>query len=305
MPYLLHVVKGKEKRVIEVFGHHGVAAKKALIGEYVVTYDPKFEELRYLDSISGYIRNISPIEDEEVGRFLGLSETVFPKSRMETGCIVRILSGEYQGLPGDSPPPCGRQGGGGRDHLRETEARHTGSGRCRAGRASGGIHSVKGSGRIVGYAVNRKTISVRIEMSGAAPIIDELNQYKGKMKTIRLDTFQLVGKIESITISKNVGFLVHMARLDFINRRLFRLMEKEPLVVEVSTTQQDKLLYFLDTIARKRSRKPEDLLFELTSFKKRDGNGPGQDDPRQEVCFRSLRGPVERRLRQDQQTIGY
>ena len=41
MPYLLHVVKGKEKRVIEVFGHHGVAAKKALIGEYVVTYDPE------------------------------------------------------------------------------------------------------------------------------------------------------------------------------------------------------------------------------------------------------------------------
>lgn len=47
MPYLLHVLKGKEKRVIEVFGHHRVAAKKALIGEYVVTYDPKCEELRY------------------------------------------------------------------------------------------------------------------------------------------------------------------------------------------------------------------------------------------------------------------
>jgi transcription antitermination factor NusG len=100
MPYLLHVVKGKEKRVIEVFVHHGVAAKKALIGEYVVTYDPKCEELRYLDSISGYIRNVSPIEDEEVGRFLGLSETVFPKSSMETGCIVRILSGEYRDFRG-------------------------------------------------------------------------------------------------------------------------------------------------------------------------------------------------------------
>ena len=100
MPYLLHVVKGKEKRVIEVFGHHGVAAKKALIGEYVVTYDPKSEELRYLDSISGYIRNISSIEDSEVGRFLGLSETVFPKSSVETGCIVRILSGEYQDFRG-------------------------------------------------------------------------------------------------------------------------------------------------------------------------------------------------------------
>ena len=77
-----------------------MAAKKALIGEYVVAYDPKSEELRYLDSISGYIRNISPIEDEEVGRFLGLSETVFPKSSMEAGCIVRVLSGEYQDFRG-------------------------------------------------------------------------------------------------------------------------------------------------------------------------------------------------------------
>jgi transcription antitermination factor NusG len=100
MPYLLHVVKGKEKRVVEVFGHHGVAARKALIGEYVVAYDPKSEELRYLDSISGYIRNMSPIEDREVGRFLGLSEAVFPKFTMETGCIVRILSGEYQDFRG-------------------------------------------------------------------------------------------------------------------------------------------------------------------------------------------------------------
>ncbi len=100
MPYLLHVVKGKEKRVVEVLGLHGVAAKKALIGEYVVTYDPKSEELRYLDSISGYIRNVSPIEDEEVGRFLGLSETIVPKSGVEAGSIVRILSGEYRDFRG-------------------------------------------------------------------------------------------------------------------------------------------------------------------------------------------------------------
>ena len=127
---------------------------------------------------------------------------------------------------------------------------------------------MKGSGRIVGYAVNRKTISVRIEMSGAAPIIDELERCKDKQKTIRLDTFQLVGKIESITISRNVGFLIHTARLDFINRRLFRLMEKEPLAIEVSTTQQDKLLYFLDTIARRRNRKADELLFELHPSRK-------------------------------------
>ena len=144
---------------------------------------------------------------------------------------------------------------------------------------------MKGSGRIISYAVNRKTISLRIEMSGRAPIIDELELYKGKQKTIRLDAFQVVGKIESITISRNVGFLVHTARLDFIHHRLFRLMEKESLAIEVSTTHQDKLLYFLATIARKRNRKAEDLLFELSSFSKRDENGPERTIPGKRSVF--------------------
>jgi hypothetical protein len=144
---------------------------------------------------------------------------------------------------------------------------------------------VKGSGRIVGYAVNRKTISVRIELSGAMAFLDELERYKGKTKTIRLDVFHVVGKIESITISKNVGFLMHLPRLDFINRRLFRLMEKEPLIIEVSTPEQDKLFYFLETVAKKRNRKAGDLLFELSSFKKRDGKGPEQTIPGKTSVF--------------------
>ena len=116
---------------------------------------------------------------------------------------------------------------------------------------------MKGNGRITGYAVNKKTISVQIELSGASTVVDELERYKGKMKTIKLDAFQVVGKIESITIRRSVGFLIHTKKLDFINRRLFHLMEKEPLAIQVSTAQQDKLLYLLDTIAGKevRSRK--------------------------------------------------
>ena len=94
-----------------------------------------------------------------------------------------------------------------------------------------------------------------------------------------------MGKIESITINRNVGFLIHVARLDFINRQIFRLMEREPLTIEVSTTQQDKLLYFLETVAKKRSKKAADLLFELSSFKKRDGKGPEQAIPGKSSVF--------------------
>ena len=144
---------------------------------------------------------------------------------------------------------------------------------------------MKGNGRITGYAVNKKAISVQIELSGAVAAVDELERYKGKMKTLRLDSFQVVGKIESITIRRSVGFLIHTAKLDFINRGLFRLIEKESLTIEVSTTLQDKLLYLLDTIAGKRGRKPEDLLFELTSFKKKDGDGPEKTIPGKRSVF--------------------
>ena len=144
---------------------------------------------------------------------------------------------------------------------------------------------MKGNGRITGYTVNKKTISVQVELSGATAVVDELERCKGKMKTIRLDAFQVVGRIESITIRRNVGFLIHAARFDFINRRLFHLMEKEPLTVQVSTPQQDKLLYLLDTIAKKRSQKPDDLLFELSSFKKKDGDGPEKTIPGKRSVF--------------------
>jgi len=132
---------------------------------------------------------------------------------------------------------------------------------------------MKGTGRIVSYAVNQKNISLRIEMTGQPATVDELEQYKGKSKTLRLDVFELVGKIDSITLSKTVGLLVHAARFDSVSRRLFALLDKGSLTIEVTTSEQDKLLYFLDTVAKARNRKKEDLLFDLSSFTKNNGSG--------------------------------
>ena len=126
---------------------------------------------------------------------------------------------------------------------------------------------------------------MQVELSGAVTVVDELERYKGRMKTIRLDTFQVVGKIESITIRRNVGFLIHAARLDFINRRLFRLMEKEPMTIKVSTPQQDKLLYLLDTIAKKRSQKTGRPPVRAVFFQKEDGDGPEKTIPGKRSVF--------------------
>ena len=164
---------------------------------------------------------------------------------------------------------------------------------------------MKGNGRIAGYAVNRKTISVQIELSGATAVVDELERYKGKMKTIRLDTFQVVGKIESITIRRSVGFLIHAARLDFINRRLFRLMEKESLDHrgEHAAAGQAALPPRYD--CQEAESEAGGPPVRAVLFQKKRRRRTGKDNPRQEVGLRSLGGPVERRLRQDQEAIGH
>ncbi len=100
MPYLFRVARGKEKKVVEVFGQHGVLAKKALIGEYVVACDPRAENLRHLDSVRGYIRGISTIEDKDLARFLGMRDLVPPARGLQAGQIVRILSGEFEDFRG-------------------------------------------------------------------------------------------------------------------------------------------------------------------------------------------------------------
>jgi hypothetical protein len=100
MPYLFHVTRGKEKKVVDIFGQHGVLAKKALIGEYVVACDPRAQNLRYLDSVRGYIRNIATIEDKDLGRFLGMREVILPARGLKAGQIVRILSGEFEDFRG-------------------------------------------------------------------------------------------------------------------------------------------------------------------------------------------------------------
>ena len=155
---------------------------------------------------------------------------------------------------------------------------------------------MKGNGRITGYAVNKKTISVQIELSGAVAAVDELERYKGKMKTLRLDSFQVVGKIESITIRRSVGFLIHTAKLDFINRGLFR-SHREGISHhrgEHDTPGQAALppRYDCREAGSEAARPPVRADF----FQKERRRWTGKDNPRQKIGLRPLGGPVERRL---------
>jgi len=100
MPYLFHVIRGKERKVVDLFGQHGVLAKKVLIGEYVVACDPRAQDLRHLDAVRGYIRNVATIEDKDLGRFLGMRDAI-PQGRcLQEGQIVRIIAGEFEDFRG-------------------------------------------------------------------------------------------------------------------------------------------------------------------------------------------------------------
>lgn len=126
------------------------------------------------------------------------------------------------------------------------------------------------SGRISSYSVNKKHISIKVDLlGGVSPAtIEELQGSKGKTKTLRLDTLQLVGEIASINMSSSTGFLVHTGKHEFINNALFSILNKDTAIdVYVSDKSEDKILLFLDEAARVTGKKKADLLYEITSFR--------------------------------------
>ena len=142
------------------------------------------------------------------------------------------------------------------------------------------------TGWVASFTVNKKHISVRVEIPTTEEV-EELRKYKGKTKTVSLDGFKIHAAIDSLALGKNLSFLLHAPKKSFIARKPFLLMEKETMDIVVSTDFEDKLLYFLDTVAVKRKVNASELLYELSSFN--EGRGPHRF--RQEIGIRSLRIP--------------
>ena len=141
------------------------------------------------------------------------------------------------------------------------------------------------TGRVASFTVNKKHISVRVEIPTTEGV-EELRKYKGKTKTVSLEGFKIHAAIDSLALGKNLSFLLHAPKRSFVARKLFLLMEKETMDIVVSTDFEDKLLYFLDTVAAKRTVNAADLLYELFL---QEGRGPHRS--RQEIGVRSLRIP--------------
>ena len=123
------------------------------------------------------------------------------------------------------------------------------------------------TGRVASFTVNKKHISVRVEIPTTEGV-EELRKYKGKTKTVSLEGFNIHAAIDSLAPGRNLSFLLHAPKKSFIASKLFLLMERQTVDIVVSTDFEDKLLYFLDTVAAKRAVNAADLLYELSSFKR-------------------------------------
>jgi hypothetical protein len=134
---------------------------------------------------------------------------------------------------------------------------------------------MRATGRTVSYAVNRKCISARVEIFGTE-CVGDLRKYKARTRTASLDGFRICAPIESLTIGRNVSFLLRAPRKGFIGSWFFLLAGKESLSVAVCPDFEDKLFSFLCTVAAKRNVLASELLYELSSFTKGDAGVPGK-----------------------------
>ena len=122
------------------------------------------------------------------------------------------------------------------------------------------------AGRVASFTVNKERISVRVEIPTTEGV-EELRKYKGKTKTVSLDGFKIHAAIDSLALGKNLSFLLHAPKKSFIAHKLFLLMERQTVNIVVSTDFEDKLLYFLDTVAERRKVNVSELLYKLSSFR--------------------------------------
>ncbi len=101
MPYLIQVLKGKEKKIRELLARHGLTAQRAALTEYLLTDDPACYEIRRRDTVKGYILNISEISSEVADELLTMPERIpSDNDKPSPHKLVRILCGQWAGSVG-------------------------------------------------------------------------------------------------------------------------------------------------------------------------------------------------------------
>jgi hypothetical protein len=99
--YLLQVLKGKEKKIMELLARHGLKTQRAALTEYLLTDDPRCYEIRRRDAVKGYILTISEISPKVACELLSMPDrSPSDPEKPSPNRLVRILTGEWAGRVG-------------------------------------------------------------------------------------------------------------------------------------------------------------------------------------------------------------
>lgn len=122
------------------------------------------------------------------------------------------------------------------------------------------------------FSVLQDAVSIRLTSSNSDNnIIQELKDQKNKVQNIKVGDLDLNAEIKSISICNDIHILLHSLRNKYVINRLFEFMDSDCLTVIVNSEQEKRLLYLLK-LASNKSNKPEgELLYQLTTFKGKDG----------------------------------
>lgn len=128
---------------------------------------------------------------------------------------------------------------------------------------------MKTSARIISYTVQQKKLSVQLLVERPMDEIRNLQQEEKKDGSIFLSNLRLVGQIFSTRVNKGVHHvLLHVAKKKFAVERLYDLMDG-PVDFTVNTATEGKLAFFLAVAAKSTGKDEPDLLYEITTFRKK------------------------------------
>jgi hypothetical protein len=129
--------------------------------------------------------------------------------------------------------------------------------------------------KIRSYFVRQDAISINLICSGITDSIiqelKELRENKGNAQDIKIEDLNLSAAIESISIRDSIHILLHSQRDRHVVNKLLEFMDCESVTVIMNSENEKKLSYLLSLASSNMNKPADEVLYQLTTFKGRDG----------------------------------
>lgn len=170
---------------------------------------------------------------------------------------------------------------------------------------------MKAKVRIKSYSVLSNGLSVKL-LSDSYPqgLIQEA---KGEKKKVYLNDISLEAKIKSVNIQRDgANILLRTKKNRYLVLKLFELMGRESLELSFSGPSDAELKELLKNVSFLRERPEEEILFNMTTFRNKEGHEvPGKrnveelTDLQKEILLRKLRQAVKNEKREKAGEVCY